>query len=89
LLGVCVLAVPDLVDVPALLPLDVVDEVVEVLAVTEDLVHGPRPSGVAPSDASVELEGGFERAVGAQDASVWVAGVCDGGGWILHLMLFL
>ena len=38
----------------------------------------PRPHALP----GVELDGGAELAVGADDASVGVAGVCDGCGWV-------
>ena len=64
----------------ALLALHVRDEVVNVRLVAERL--GARPDTSSPCAPSVELDGGAELAVGADDASVGVAGVCDGCRWV-------
>ena len=85
LFGFNIFSVPHLVHVPALLALHVRDEVVNVRLVAERL--GARPDTSSPCAPSVELDGGAELAVGADDASVWVAGVCDGCGWVCRHFL--
>ena len=75
-----VLSIPNLIDVPALLALHVLDEVVHVALAVEGL--GASPCTSAPCAPSVELDGGSELAVGADHPGVGVAGVCDWGGWV-------